>query len=139
MEAYTPIPAEEVRRSQRGLRGVVVGSVVLLLAVGIGVGTRLQWTSPLDSRNFGTVQTRFGTAGVVCGGDAAPPCGEATGLAFAKCTPALRDYFGGYSGDDQDVRVRELIGKRPPTGHAWTFGCGFAPLVRGEPAHLESN
>ncbi len=111
MEVYAPIPAEVVRRSQRRDCAWVVGSVVLLLAVGIAVGTRLQWTSPPNSRNFGTVQTRFGTVGVVCGGDAAPRCGEATGLAFKKCTPALRDYFGGYFGDDQDARVRTLIGK----------------------------
>jgi hypothetical protein len=130
MEVYAPKPDEVVRGSRRG--NWAVGTVVLL-AVVLAVVAASRFTPQPDFRNFGTVQTRFGTAGVVCGGDGAPPCGQATGLEFPECTQAVRDYFSGQS----DARARELVGARPPTGKEWYFVCGSSALIRGRPALLE--
>jgi hypothetical protein len=127
------------KRARDARRTVQVLARTMLVLTSLVVATavlRFMYAKPMDSHNFGTVQTRFGTAGVVCGGDAAPRCGQATGLAFAKCTPALMAFFGGR---DNDAAARELLDKRPPTGDRWNMVCGLAPMIRGAPAKLESN
>jgi hypothetical protein len=134
VEVYTPIPAEEIRRSVWG--AWAVGAVVVLVALGFGIAAAVRYTPQPENRNFGTVQTRFGTAGVLClGGE--PGCGQATVLEFPKCTAALRGYFSNSS--HNDARARELLGKRPPTGNQWFPLCGSPQLIRGAPAQLESN
>jgi hypothetical protein len=135
VEVYAPIPAEAVRRSAWGTW--VVGTVVLMTAAGLAASAALRFTPQPGNRNFGTVQTRFGTAGVLCGGEGAPPCGQATGLEFPKCREAVRAYFS--NSKYQDARARELLGKRPPTGNQWFFLCGSAQLIRGAPARLDPN
>jgi hypothetical protein len=127
------MPDIALRRSARGTW--IAGAVVLLLAVGIAATAALRYSPQPDTRNFGTVQTRFGTAGVLCGGGM-PRCGQATLLEFPKCTAALRHYF---SGGSADARARALLGKRPPTGSEWYFVCGSPQLIRGGPAQLESD
>ena len=76
-------------------RVALVGRRILVVLAVLVVATavfRFMYAKPVRSQNFGIVQTRLGTAGVVCGGDAAPPCGQASGIAFAKCTPAVMEY-----------------------------------------------
>jgi hypothetical protein len=133
MSVDMPIQDAVVRRSTRGTW--IVGAVVLLLAFGLAATAALRYSPQPDRRNFGTVQTRFGTAGVLCGGGA-PGCGQATLLEFPKCTDALRHYF---SGGSVDARARALLGKRPPTGSEWYFVCGSPQLIHGAPALLEPN
>jgi hypothetical protein len=137
VEVYAPIPKDLVYRAPPAVRIVRTFVFVAALAIGATGVLRFMYAAPMDSHNFGTVQTRFGTAGVVCGGDTAPRCGDSTGLAFAKCTPDLMAYFNSVA--EYDVRARALLGKRPPTGNKWYLLCGWGPLVRGAPAHLESN
>ncbi len=91
MEVYTPIPDDVVPRTSPPVRRT--GWVILGIAVAMVAVLVLRYDPQPGMRYFGTVQTRFGPAGVACGGDTAPRCGEATGVAFAQCTPELRSYF----------------------------------------------
>jgi hypothetical protein len=116
-------------------------AIALLVVVVAGVVRFATLPTTPDFRHFGTVETRFGTAGVVCGGEVTR-CDTSTALAFAVCTPAVKAYFdgsGSFVPGVGDERVRDLIGARPPAGDYWSFTCGRPQLIRGAPAHLESS
>jgi hypothetical protein len=145
VEVYTPIPGEAVRHSPRPAR--LAGTLLLVVAL-LFVSVRLVryvFTTPSDFHYYGTVETRFGTAGVFCGGDAAPRCGEGTALEVPKCDYQTRTRVSFYSGGRKIVAVvthsavnaEELVGKRPPSGDEWVLGCGNAAMIRGGPANLQ--
>jgi hypothetical protein len=116
-------------------------AIALLIVVVAGVVRLATLPTIPDFRHFGTVETRFGTAGVVCGGEVTR-CDESTALAFAACTRAVKAYFGGsgsFVPGVGDERVRALLGARPPAGDYWSYTCGRPQLVRGAPAQLKSN
>jgi hypothetical protein len=81
---------------------------------------------PASFRYFGTVHTRFGDASMVCGEEAMPACGAGTHLEFVRCPATLSAYFRGYyyPAFKSDQRIRALIGRRPPSGQLWSWGCG---------------
>ena len=147
VEVYTPIPTGAIRHTPRPAR--IVGTLFLVVAL-LFVSVRLvrytfQLGAPPDFHYYGTVETRFGTAGVFCGGDAAPACGDGTALELPTCTQAVRAYFTNDTGMPQvaggfdyvDAQARALLGKRPPSGDTWAFGCGNGVMIRGGPANLQ--
>ena len=146
MEVHTPIPESVVRRAPRPVR--VVGTFLLAIALALVVVPVVQYTfnigMPPDFRYYGTVETRFGTAGVFCGGDSGVPCGDGTTLELPKCTAEVTSYFENGDGEQYstgalnhaDGPARELLGKRPPSGDEWSFGCGNPAMIRGAPARL---
>ena len=136
MQVYSPT-WEAVPRRMSPVAPVIGIALLVVLFAG-AVRFAIAPTTP-DFRNFGTVQTRFGTAGVVCGAAVTSGCNQTTGLAFAQCTPALSGYFGSYFSEKVDARVRELLGARPPAGGLWSVTCGRPALIRGAPAQLKSN
>jgi hypothetical protein len=144
VEVYTPIPEEALHRAPRTVRGVGVAVLVAVLVLAVAAALRFTFAEPSwrisgDWHDFGTIQTRFGTAEVARGGDTALRCdGDGTALLFAECTPELWAYFT-RDGNQYDARVRELIGKRPPTGTGWTMSCpssGSPWPIHGAPAKL---
>jgi len=139
MQVYSPTWEAVPRRMSPVAPVIAIALLVVVVAGGARFATLP--TTP-DFRHFGTVETRFGTAGVVCGGEVTEGCDASTALAFAVCTPAVKAYFGGsgsFVPGVGDERVRELLGVRPPAGDYWSYTCGRPQLVRGAPAHLESN
>lgn len=126
-----------MRRAPRPAR--IVGALLLAIAMALVVVPAVRYTfnigMPPMFHYYGTVSTRFGTAGVFCGGDSGVPCGDGTTLELPKCTTEVTGYFEGHA----DAADRELLGKRPPSGDKWSLGCGNPAMIRGAPAHLEAN
>jgi hypothetical protein len=85
--------------------------------------------SPL--RSFGTLNTRFGPAVMVCGEEAMPACGTGTHLEFVSCSHDLIGFFHGYYEDAADARTAAFVGRPPPSGNRWSWGCGrdFRPTT----------
>jgi hypothetical protein len=147
VEVYTPIPAEAIRHTPRPVRFIAaLFLVVALLFVSVRlVRYTFQLSAPPDFHYYGTVETRLGTAGVFCGGDAGPRCGDGTGLELPTCDYQLRTPVTFHSGGRKivavlthsEVNAEELVGKRPPSGDTWTLGCGNTAMIRGGPANLQ--
>jgi hypothetical protein len=149
VELYTPIPELAVRRAPRPLR--IAGALLLALALALVVVPAVRYTfnigMPPDFHYYGTVETRFGTAGVYCGGESAAPCGESTMLQLPTCEYQVRTRLTFHSGTREvsvvstrsTVSAPELVQKRPPSGDHWSFGCGNPAMIRGTAAHLEPN
>jgi hypothetical protein len=146
VQACTPILDETVRHARRLVRTVgTLLLVVALLFVSVRV-VRYAFSTPPTFHYYGTVETRFGTAGVFCGGETGPRCGDGTTVELSNCTAEVRAYFTNDTGVPEvagafsysDVRARELLGKRPPSGDMWAFGCGNTAMIRGGLAKLQS-
>ena len=91
--------------------------------------------APPSFHNYGTIETTFGTAAVVCGGEGGPGgCGANTKLVVQTCTHAYFDYFNASDPVRVDQLVRQLTGKRPPSGNRWLVECGGADaMIQGQP------
>jgi len=122
---------------------VVVGALIATVAVVAFVGTRSRGShthtvavpaststsiTPVSRffRSFGTLSTRFGPAVMVCGDEAMPACGsgEGTHLEFISCPDTLLRFFRHAGGNAMDAIVRAFVGRPPPSGRRWSWGCG---------------
>jgi hypothetical protein len=126
--------------STRAMRVIVLGVLIAIIAVIAFVVTRNRGShqrsvvastsatlataqaSPL--RSFGTLSTRFGPAAMVCGEEAMPACGTGTDLEFVSCPDTLLAFFRGNYGTTIDARLRAFVGRPPPSGSRWSWGCG---------------
>jgi hypothetical protein len=79
---------------------------------------------PSPLRTFATLTTRFGPAVMVCGEEGMPACGSGTDLEFVTCSRALISFFHGYYEDAADARTAAFVGRPPPSGSRWSWGCG---------------
>lgn len=130
------------RRAALGIGRVTLGIALLVASAGAVRFTFLRPPHPAF-HNYGVVRTSIGVADVACGGEASDGCGVDTAIRFASCSSQFREYFGfdssGYA--SEDLQVRTLIGKRPPSGNRWIAECGSAgDMIQAQPlAKLESN
>ena len=145
MEVYTPFPTPAVHGAPDKLRtlGLVVRTVVLILVVGAVLRFTFEGP-PADFRNFGVIQTQVGVAQVVCGGEFLARCGETTAVVFGTCSldAEWRTYFRmpdtrRPSDGEVDAFVRQLIGKRPPSGKRWDVDCRNGYPFGHQPARLK--
>ena len=122
---------------------IVLGALFATVAVVALVGTRSRGSdthtaavpaststsiTPVSRffRSFGTLSTRFGPAVMVCGEEAMPACGSGIGthLEFISCPDTLLRFFGHAWGNAADAIVRAFVGRPPPSGRRWSWGCG---------------
>jgi hypothetical protein len=123
--------------SKRAMSVIIVGATIAVVVL-VGMGSRgshkqsvvasTSATTPIvrasPLRSFGALSTRFGPAVMVCGDEAMPACGTGTDLDFVSCSRALLFFFHGYYGDAADARTAAFVGRPPPSGSRWSWGCG---------------
>jgi hypothetical protein len=136
-----PLVTEAARQMPRRLRlggTVVLGAVLLFVLVPV-VRYTLQLDKPPMFQNFGVIETSIGSAVVACGGEVTGACGETTALVFGSCDTIRANFPESFSDPKKtDQEVRDLIGKRPPSGSQWSVACGFNGLRSNHQANLNS-
>jgi hypothetical protein len=139
VEVYAPIPEEVLHRAPAGLRKL--GSVVVLALIVVAAALVLRFAfepTPPMFENYGVLQTSLGPAVVACGGEVTGPCGETTALVFRSCDAVEANFPGRFTEPERtDRAVRELTGKRPPSGSQWSVACGHDGLRRDTLADLD--
>lgn len=141
METYTPIPVDATPRLPRAVR---VGGTVLLVAALLAVSVPVvrytfQLDRPPDFYNYGFVHTPLGDAVVACGGEVTQGCGDQTALVFDSCATVFANFKDAFNPKVTDPVVRELIGKRAPSGSQWVVTCRSGGMSSDHLAVLEPN
>ena len=139
VDVFTPIPEEALHRTPKAFRvaGTFVRIVLLLITAALVVRFAFE-APPPDFRDFGVIQTQVGVAEVACGGDLTR-CGDTTALVFPSCSlsaPWNRYFPRGAT--NTDALVRNLIGKRPPSGPRWDVTCRDGYPLGSKTARLKS-
>jgi hypothetical protein len=144
IEAVADLPPTRARPpsrlSKQATRVIVLSALIATVAVIALVATRSRGSHERSAvastsattataqgsslRSFGTLITRFGPAVMVCGEEAMPACWTGTDLEFVSCSHALISFFHGYYEDAADARTGAFVGRSPPSGRRWSWGCG---------------
>lgn len=133
---HAPISTQSNVPSIRASRSALPGLMLPVALIAVALWLLLPAPVPA-AQNYGSLRTPFGTAAVLCGGEATVDCAAQTALRFVgHCDTEMSRYF---SGANEDQRIRRLTGRQAPRGTTWTLQCGASQDLVDEhgPAHLE--